>query len=106
MRYRPDDLLAWLAFIDVNALTVAEQDRLAAIDPSTAEGLRSVMEDWIRPRFDQIDEQNQREFREVLEQSQHWSEPAIDRVFAQVAFPNHELDAAEFIGALRATFLP
>ena len=69
----PTDLGMWLEDIDVTCLSDTEADELARFDVTTAEGLESLVHDWIAPRFAMWDEYSQLQMKKVSAKSLGWS---------------------------------
>lgn len=105
MKWKPDDLGVWLSDVDVNGLSDSEAEILAQLDPSSDEGLDQIVKDWIRPRFEKWDAQNQSEMLAILAQSGNWGRRQLAPVFEQFAFPGADIDFGHFIDALRRHFL-
>lgn len=107
MQFQPQDMTVWLGFIDVNYLSGDEADRLSSFDLDNADGLKGVIDTWLRPEFEKDNAQNRAEMLEVLEYSKRWTAAQLRPVFRQVGSPsgNEIKDIDRFKDTLRASFL-
>lgn len=107
MSFQPRDMIVWLSLMDVNGLSAADADRLAAFDVEDDIGLKSMIDSWLKPQFDQRDTQNREEMREVLERSKEWTAKQLRPVFSEVGMPSGQeiKDIDRFMETLRQRFL-
>lgn len=59
--------MVWLSLIDVNGLSAADADHLAALDVEDDDDLSTMISGWMKPRFDEHDAHNRAEIRAILE---------------------------------------
>ena len=107
MRFQPRDMIVWLSLIDVNGLSAADADRLAALDVENDGDLSMMVGGWMKPRFDEHDSRNRGEMIAILEQSKQWSAKQLRPVFAEVGIPSGQevKDIDRFMGELRQQIL-
>ena len=107
MKFQPRDIGIWLDIIDVNCLSAADADRLAAFDVNDDEDLERLIAEWVKPRFDENDAQNRGEMVAVLEQSKQWTADELRPAFEEVGVPSgQDIDNIDrFMNALRHQIL-
>lgn len=107
MKYKPMDLMVWLRFVDVNGLSDADQERVAAYDIEDDSDLSRLMSEWLKPRYEEYDARGREPMFAVLEQSKEWDVKTLAPIFAQIAFPSGQVitDIDRFMVALRKQIL-
>ena len=105
MNHKPHDLGVWLSDLDVNGLSDAEADTLAAFDPTSDDGLERITREWVRPRFELWDSYNQSQMLEILAKSRDWTSDQLEPIYAQFQFPGIDVDFGRVVDALRKQFL-
>ncbi|RHW16873.1 hypothetical protein D1610_14285 [Sphingomonas gilva] len=107
MSFQPRDMIVWLSLIDVNGLSASDANRLAAFDIENDGDLRSMIDNWLKPQYDQRDSQNRAEMREILEQSKQWTEKQLRPVFSEIGLPSGQeiKDIDLFLDTLRQRIL-
>lgn len=107
MNYKPRDLMVWLHDIDVNGLSDTDQDRVAEYDIDDDGDLNRLIEEWLKPRYEEFNETTRASMRAVLEKSKEWSFKDLAPVFAEIAFPSGQEinDIDRFMTALRRAIL-
>lgn len=103
MRFKAQDLMSWLRHVDVNGLTDMEAEEIAHVDIEDDAQLDALVLNWLRPRFLEMNDQNQREFRGILDQSDAFNPAEVRTVFAQVVTPSGQSirDIPRFLEALK-----
>lgn len=105
MDFKPYDISVWLQYLDVNGLSDAEASSLASFDPTSDDGLEQIAREWVRPRFEQWNGQNQSEMLAVLARSRDWTSAQLDPIYADFQFPGVNVDFDQVVSALRKHFL-
>lgn len=103
--FQPDSIGIWLHQLDVNGLSDAEASSLASFDPTSDDGREKIAREWLRPRFEQWDDQNQSEMLAVLAKSRDWTSAQLDPIYASFQFPGVDVDFDLIVSALRKHFL-
>lgn len=107
MNYIPRELMVWLRHIDVNGLSDEDQDLVAIYDIDDASDLRRLVSEWMKPRFEEVNEISRASMRGVLEKSKDWSVATLAPIFAHIAFPSGQdfADIDRFMDELRRQIL-
>jgi hypothetical protein len=105
--FKPQNLMVWLRYIDVNGLNDAEGRELSSVDINDEMQLNKLILNWVKPRYLEWDERNRQDMRLILEQSAHWKTKDIMAIFDQIQFPSGQKieDPNRFLTALRAIIL-
>ncbi|NNH47121.1 hypothetical protein [Stenotrophomonas maltophilia] len=106
-KFRPDDLMSFLGYLDVNILTDVECRLIEGVDINDDAQLELLMRGWMRERFMECDEKNREVMIEILRQSKNWGERQLVPIFSRIALPSGQVieDVARFMSALRGEFL-
>ena len=105
MNFKPYDIGVWLSWLDVNGLSDAEASSLASFNPASDQGLEQIAREWIRPRFEQWNDQNQAEMLAVLAKSRDWTSAELEPIYASFQYPGANVDFGRIVSALRKHFL-
>lgn len=99
--------MVWLRHIDVNGLSDEDQDLVAIYDIDDANDLRRLVSEWMKPRFEEVNEISRASMRGVLEKSKDWSVATLAPIFAHIAFPSGQdfADIDRFMDELRRQIL-
>lgn len=100
----PDALLwTWLGFIDANALSDDEGKAVARFDIEDDAQLAELVENWIRPKFLELNEISQTNFRAILDSADSWRDDQLKVVFNYFRMPSGQRirDVPRFIRALK-----
>jgi len=74
-QFRPDNLISWLDFLDINAMTDAEAEAFSKV-PNDRESLMS----WIESRYAAESPRDQAELADIIRQSSAWNRRAVVHV--------------------------
>lgn len=107
MTYKPYDIGIWFENIDVNSLTDNENAQIEHVDIENDNDLKWLVCEWIRPRYMKWSEQNRKEMRDILEQSDNWRRNELQSVAGEFHMPSGQQinDVDRFISALKEEFL-
>jgi len=109
MDIKPQDMFNWLSFMDVNCLTDAEAEHLDRlnIDIENDVDLDRMINEWIKPRFNEDNAQTRASMIEILEKSRQWTVKQLRPVFSQIGLPSGQeiKDIDRFMEHLRRQIL-
>lgn len=105
MDFKPHHIGVWLQWLDVNGLSDSEASLLASFDPTSDQGLEQIASEWVRPRFEEWDGQNQGEMLDILAKSRDWTSAQLEPIYAEFQFPDADVDLSRVLSALRKHFL-
>lgn len=105
--YTPYDFGIWLEHIDVNSLSDTENDEIASVNITDDAELNWLISCWIKPRYEKWDTKNKEIMRDILLESDQWSEDELRPIFDEISTPfGQDIDnIRRFIEALKNSII-